>query len=149
MNYNIMSGSAALSTLHSLQATLHIKLNSIIYIFIAIPCTIVYRTETRITKPATKATCSLPLSCIALIPLQPVYHHSWFSSRESLLLPSEQSVLIGILSGFFNCVFPNYSSFQMQSQWVLLLGQFCHYLPIVANLGAWKKPIKIVLARSP
>ena len=45
---------------------------------------VVYRTETL----QTKATCSLPLSCIAsfpLIPLQPVDHHNWFSSRESLL----------------------------------------------------------------
>ena len=52
-------------------------------------------------------------------------------------------MLIGILSGFFNCVFPNYSSFQMQSQWVLLLGQV---LPLFAHCRQpWcleKKPIR-------
>ena len=113
------------ATLHSLQATLHIKMNSIIYIFIAIPCTIVYRTETL----QTKATCSLPLSCIAsfpLIPLQPVDHHNWFSSRESLLrwmdnwtcwfLPSEQRSLTSSIwsvifqSSFYRNVFIRYMS---------------------------------------
>ena len=104
---------------------LHIKLNSIIYIFIAIRCTIVYRTETL----ETKATCSLPLSCIAsfpLIPLQPVDHHNWFSSRESLLrwmdnwtcrfLPSEQRSLTSSIwsvifqSSFYRNVFIRYMS---------------------------------------
>ena len=42
---------------------------------------------------------------------------------------------------FFNCVFPNYFSFQMQSQWVLLLRQVCQFLPIVASLNVWKKPL--------